>query len=273
VCLRASTNVSVRYLLPTFPFLITGIAGGCAELVKLRRGWHYVVASLILLHAASSLHAYPNYLSYANDLCGGPARAYKYEPWLDIGQAYPEAKAYLAKHPAENCWLITAWHWDPSLYDVPCHTFSLYLPGQIPPRVRGTFIVSSTLLTDVRLPEAETAAAFKDSTPKDKIGGSSLLVYEGDFDTSLDTAAGETYLAAYNASIAQPSIALEHAKKAVAVAPTSAIAHANLCFLLAPTERDSALKECSLARNLLRQDPLRGERGRRDYLEAVEKGP
>jgi predicted membrane-bound dolichyl-phosphate-mannose-protein mannosyltransferase len=273
VCLRASTNVSVRYLLPMFPFLLIGIAAGCAELVKHRRGWYYVVVSLILLHAASSLHAYPNYLSYANDLWGGPARAYKYEPWLDIGQAYPETKAYLAKHRAENCWLITAWHWDPSRYDVPCHAFSLYLPGEIPPRVHGSFIVSSTLLTDVRLPEAETAVAFKYSTPKDKIGGSALLVYEGDFDTSLDTAAGETYLAAYNTSIGQPSIALEHAKKAVAVAPTSAIAHANLCFLLAPTERDSALKECSLARSLLGQDPLRAERGRRDYLKAVEKGP
>lgn len=273
MCLRASANVSVRYLLPMFPFLLIAIAVGCAVLIKQRRGWYYVVALLILLHAASSLHAYPNYLSYANDLWGGPPQAYKYEPWLDIGQAYPETKAYLAKHPAENCWLITAWHWDPSLYDIPCHTFGLYLPGQIPPRVRGTFIVSSTLLTDVRLPEAETAAAFKDSTAKDKIGGSALLVYEGDFDTSLDTAAGETYSAAYNTSIGQPSIALEHAKKAVAVAPTSAIAHANLCFLLAPTQRDSALKECSLARSLLRQDPLRGERGRRDYLEAVEKGP
>jgi hypothetical protein len=270
VCVHASTNVSVRYLLPIFPFLVIIVAAGCVELARHARWVTYALPCLILLHAASSLHAYPNYLSYANDLWGGPKQAYKYEPWLDLGQAYPEAKAYLQQHPAKNCWLITGWHWDPAFYGVPCQTFGLYLPHEMPPNAHGTFIVSSTVLTDVRLMEGELAAAFKNATPIDRIGGSALLVYEGDFDTSLDAAVGERNLATYASSVGLLPAALGHGKKAVDLAPASALAHANLCMLLASTQVDAALKECYTARSLLLHDPLRQEPIRAYYLNSID---
>ena len=270
VCIHASSNVSVRYLLPMFPFLLIVVAFVCVELGR-RVSWiKCALPCLIVLHAASSLHAYPNYLSYASDLWGGPAQAYKYEPWLDLGQAYPAAKAYLEQHPARNCWLITGWQWDPGFYNLPCQSFGLYLPHEIPAHARGTFIVSSTLLTDVRLMEGDLAAVFKNATPTGHIGGSALLVYEGDFDTSLDAAVGERNLATYAFSVGQLSDALEHGKKAVDLAPASALAHANLCMLLAPTRVDAALKECYTARNLLVRDPLRHEPIRVYYLDSIE---
>lgn len=269
-CIQASSNVSVRYLLPVFPFLLIAVADGCVELARRVRWMNYALPCLIALHAASSLHAYPNYLSYANDLWGGPSQAYKYVPWLDWGQAYREANTYLERHPTDNCWFITGWQWDPALYNVPCQTTGLYLSHQIPPRVHGTIIVSSTLLTDVRLTERELAAAFKNATPKDQIGGSALLVYEGDFDTSLNAATGERNLATQAASAGQLSAALEHGERAVELAPASAIAHAELCALLPPARVDLALKECYTARNLLLDDPLRDEGGRRYYLRLVD---
>jgi hypothetical protein len=270
VCLHASTNVSVRYLLPMFPFLLIAVADGCVELSRRVRWVKYALPCLIVLHAASSLHASPNYLSYANEFWGGPAKAYKYLPAIDWGQAYPQAKAYLERHPTENCWFITGWQWDPAFYGVPCQTFGLYLPHEIPPRVHGTIIVSSTLLTDVRLAEEELAAPFKNAAPKDHIGGSALLVYEGDFDTRLDAAISERNLAAYASSGGQLSAALEHGKRAVELAPASALAHANLCMLLAPSQLDLALKECYTARNLLLHDPLRSEQIRTLYLDSLD---
>jgi hypothetical protein len=270
-CIHANIDVSVRYLLPIFPFLLIAVADGCVELARRVRWVRYAVPCLILLHAASSLHAYPNYLSYANDLWGGPARAYKYLPDLDIGQAYPEAKAYLEKHRAENCWFIAAWQWDPAFYGVPCQSFGLYLPQQIPPRVHGTIIVSSTLATDVRLAEGEIAAPFKNATPQDHIGGSALLVYEGDFDTRLDAAAGESGLAMSAFSAGQLSAALEHGTNAVDLAPESALTHGNLCILLAAARVDLAMKECYTAQNLLLADPLRREQTRKEYLNSLEK--
>ncbi len=270
VCLRSSMIGGIRYLLPAFPFLLIAMAAGCVELARRRRWVRYAVPCLIVLHAVSSLHAYPHYLSYANEFWGGPANAYKYLPWVDTGQAYPEAKTYLERHPTGNCWFITGWQWDPKFYGIPCQTFGLYLPTQIPPRVQGTVIVSSTLLTDVRLPEEELAAPFKNLTPKDKIGGSALLVYEGDFDTRLAAAKSERDLMVRAASAGQSALALLHGQRAVELAPGSALAHRYFCALLAQTgQLDAALKECYAAQNLMLQDPLREEPGRKQSLKEL----
>ena len=145
VCIYATINVTVRYLLPMFPFLLIAV-GGRMRGVSQARALGQLCAALPPGAARGIVSAcLSNYLSYANDLWGGPSQAYKYESWLDIGQAYPEARAYLQQHPAENCWFITGWQWDPRYYNVPCQTFGVYLPYEIPPHVHGTIIVSSTL--------------------------------------------------------------------------------------------------------------------------------
>ena len=241
------------------------------ELARRVRWVRYAVPCLILLHAVSSLSAYPNYLSYANELWGGPTEAYKYLNGLDEGQAYPEAKAYLERHPAENCWFVTGWQWDPRLYGVPCQTFGVFLPNQIPPRVHGTVIVSSTLLTALTLTDGELAAPFKNITPRHKIGGSALLVYEGDFDAGRAAAISETNLMESAFSAGQTSVALLHANRAVELAPDSANTHCTLCSLLAQIgQTDSALRECYTAQILLLHDPLRGEPLRKEFLDSIE---
>ena len=93
-----------------------------------------------------------------------------------MGQAYPEARAYLEKHPSNNCWLVAGWQWDPAIYDLPCVTSGRYLTHQMPSHVHGTVILSSTLLNSVGLPEQQLAGAFKNASPKDRIAGSALLV-------------------------------------------------------------------------------------------------
>jgi len=270
VCVNASRNVSIRYLLPMLPFLLIAVADGCMALGRRVRWVKYALPCLIVLHASSSLRAYPNYLSYANELWGGPARAYQYLPWLDTGQAYLEAKVYLEQHPQGNCWFITGWQWDPAFNTLPCQTFGLYLPQEIPSRVHGTIIVSSTLLTDVRPAEREVSAAFENATPVDHIGGSALLVYKGDFDTSLDSAVGERNLATYSFGVGHFAEALQHGRRAVDLGPASAITHADLCFFLAHSQLDEALTECYAARNLMLHDPLREEQIRKQYLQSLD---
>lgn len=231
----------------------------------------YALPGLIILHAASSLHAYPNYLSYANEFWGGPREAYKYQAWLDGGQAYLEAKSYLERHPTENCWLVTGWQWDPRLYDIPCRTFGLYVTNQVPPQVHGTVIVSSTLLTDVRLPEGEFASPFKKLTPREKIGGSALLVFEGDFDTKLAAAKSERELMVQAYSVGEPGTALLHGRRSVELAPESALAHGQLCELQALMgQLEAALSECDRAQKILLRDPLREEPLRKKSLAWIE---
>ena len=271
VCLRASTNVGVRYLLPMFPLLVVAVAAACVKLAQRVKWARYAIPCLLLLHAASSLHAYPNYLSYANEFWGGPANAYRYVTWLDIGQAYPEARAYLDQHPAKNCWFFTGWQWDPRMYGVRCQSFGPYLPNQVPPRVQGTVLLSGTLLTDVRLVEGDLAVPFKNLTPRAKIGGSALLVYEGDFDTRLAAALSERFLVLQALSAKQYPAALMHGQRSVELAPDSVLSHTAFCSLLMQAAQlDKAANECSIAHSLALQDPLREEPLRRMFLTDIE---
>ncbi|MGB9232946.1 MAG: phospholipid carrier-dependent glycosyltransferase [Terriglobales bacterium] len=267
-CIHASDNVSVRYLLPIFPFLLIAVAAGYVELAKHLRWFKHALPCLIVLHAASSLRAYPDYLSYASDLWGGPSRAYKYEPWLDIGQAYPEAKAYFERHPADSCWLLTDWYWDPGVYGVHCHPIGYWFGGRIPSRLHGTVIVSSTLLTATRVELEEAGAPFMTATPKDSIGGSALLVYEGDFDTR--AAAG---MSAWRSAIVgeEPlDVALGYANDAVALVPKSPYAHLTRCELLARSGQPfAAIAECETAKELAEDDPL--HRAELQQMHTVEK--
>jgi len=270
ICIRSNLVGGIRYLLPALPFLLIAASSGCVELARHWRWVGYAVAALLVLHVASSLHAFPNYLSYANEFWGGPANAYKYVGWVDGGQAYWEAKAYLERHPANDCWFITGWQWDPGLYGIPCHSFGNYLPTEIPPRLHGTVIVSSTLLTGGNLVQDELAKPFKKVAPRDKIGGSALLVYEGDFDTSFAAAVGEVNLATNALRTGQPQAALLHANRAVELAPDSAHARGFLCLLLTDLKQsDAALRECRVAQSLVLQDPLRDEPLRKNVLESV----
>jgi len=273
VCIAACSRSSltgIRYLLPAIPFLVILIAAGSVEMARRNRWAGFAVAFLVVLHAASSVHAFPNYLSYANEFWGGPTQAYKYLPMLDAGQAYPEAKSYLERYPAVDCWLITGWQWDPAIYGVPCHTFSPYLPNEIPTRLRGTVIVSSSLITDVRLSESSLAAPFKQVASRDRIGGSALLVYDGDFDTRFATAAHELVLMMAAVSMGQPSVALQHGSRAAELAPDSAYTRGYLCLLLSEFGTpDATREECLTAQRLLLDDPMREETTRKNFLIAV----
>jgi 4-amino-4-deoxy-L-arabinose transferase-like glycosyltransferase len=255
VCIHASINVGVRYLLPMFPFLLIAVADGCVELARRVRWVSYALPCLIVLHAASSLHAYPNYLSYANEFWGGPAKAYKYLPGIDWGQAYPQAKDYLERHPADPCWLLTDWFWNPGLYGVHCQPVGYFFAGRIPPRLRGTVILSSTLLTTIRPEQGRAVAPFMKGRPKDVIGGSALLVYEGDFDTR--AAAG---MVAWRRALlgSEPlDAALHYANDAVALVPNSPCAHVVRCQILAKGGQPyAAIAECETAMKLVEGDPL-----------------
>jgi hypothetical protein len=252
------------------PLLLIVVAAGCVELARRVRWVAYAVLCLIVLHAASSLHAYPNYLSYANEFWGGPTKAYKYLPAIDWGQAYPQAKDYLARHPADPCWLLTDFYWDPGVYGIHCQPIGYFFATRIPPRLRGTVIVSSWLLTTTRPEQGQAVAPFLKATPKDFIGGSALLVYEGDFDTRAAAGMSDWRWALLGEPL---DAAMQDANDAVALVPKSPSAHAVRCQLLAKSGQPyAAIAECETAIELAEGDPLsRAEWQQLHEFEAIEE--
>jgi hypothetical protein len=254
-CMRSSYNGGIRILLPAFAFLLIVVAAGCVELVNRIRWAAYAVPCLIALHALSSLHAYPNYLSYANEFWGGPKQAYKYLAALDAGQSYRQLKDYTDRHPGRPCWLLTDGYWDPGLYGVTCTTIGGSSTNRIPPRLAGTVIVSSSMFTTTGYAQGRAVAPFVQEKPKDFIGGSALLVYEGDFDTR---AAASMSAWRHVALVPEPLDAeLQEANEAVMLDPGSAPAHALRCMLLARAGiPNAAIVECETAIQLATADSL-----------------
>ena len=143
------------------------------------------------------------------------------------GQAYPEAKAYLRTASSRKLLVHHGLAVGPGFLQRALPNLrSLLTSRDTASRARYRYRQQHSTYRRATSRRKRLAAAFKNATPKDHIGGSALLVYEGDFDTSLDAATGERNLAMHAASAGQLSAALEHGKRAVELAPASALAHA-----------------------------------------------
>jgi len=131
--LTAGTNLGVRHVLPIYPFLILAAAAGAWEPLRRRKAWAIVVAGLVILHAASSLHSLPDYLAYSNELFGGTSNTYRNlsDSNADWGQGLLEAKQYLARHNIKDCWFAYIGTADAAYYNLPCKMLpNPFLKGQ-----------------------------------------------------------------------------------------------------------------------------------------------
>jgi 4-amino-4-deoxy-L-arabinose transferase-like glycosyltransferase len=106
---------SPRYLLPAFPFLFIGISrvGRCLEgtwrqlprMETIGRPWLALCAAVPLLalawNAVAALRIHPHYLSYFNELAGGPEQGWKHliESNIDWGQDLLFLKQWSDEHP------------------------------------------------------------------------------------------------------------------------------------------------------------------------------
>jgi hypothetical protein len=252
-------NMGIRHILPLLPFLfLFGAAGTCALLASHRRGW-FICAALVVLHGASSLHAFPNYLSYSNEFWGGPGNTYKYlaDSNVDWGQSMKEAKAYLDRTQPQSCWVIHAYNDSNADYGIPCGETAEYKMDEPPQHLNGTLIITASALAGVLnyTGGSRTADMFRDLQPTAKLGGSALFVYRGDFDLSIPLASyhaqQSTRLLPYNTRAA-----LIEAEQAAAYDPRNHIAHFVIC-LAAETMGDGARaeRECNVTLKIIRDDP------------------
>ncbi|MGB8007457.1 MAG: phospholipid carrier-dependent glycosyltransferase [Terriglobales bacterium] len=257
VCVYSDINSGIRYLLPLFPFLIILVCAGCMELSKHWRWTSYTICCLLILHAASSLYAFPNYLSYANELWGGSTQTYKYLPSIDSGQSYLQVRDYLKQNPTDSCWLLTNWQWNPEVYGVHCKILGYWQTELIPPRLHGTVIVSSTALTTAFFNQA-IAEEFQNIAPQYYIGGSAMLVFKGEFDTRAGATVSAEHLALQAIEQGRLSDALQLSEYAIRTSPNNPYAHLRRGdALIALGQLSQGINELDQCRRLLLRDPSR----------------
>jgi hypothetical protein len=96
VSMRSELNIGVRHLLPVYPFTIMLVAGRLSVLADwlrthdpARLRWLLVVIAILFgWYTFESVRVWPSYLTYFNQLAGGPGGGYRYvvDSNLDWGQ-------------------------------------------------------------------------------------------------------------------------------------------------------------------------------------------
>ena len=151
--MTSNLDIGLRHILPVYAFLAVLAAAAAWKLAGRNRTWASIVGGLMLIHAVSSLRAFPNYLAYSNEIWGGPTRTYRVltDSNVDWGQGLPAVKRYVETHAASPCWLAYFGTVDPAHYEIPCTLLPVTSAviwerplGEIPPVIEGTVLVSAT---------------------------------------------------------------------------------------------------------------------------------
>ena len=232
VALTVGMNIGVRHILVVYVFLYVLIVGAAWALIRRSRKWAYAVGLLVLVHAASSVKAFPNYIPYANELWGGPSQTYKYltDSNADWGQQLKSIKQYLDQRGVKDCWFVyfAAGVAEPSYYGIPCkplptiNTLWLNEPIEVPTSINGTVLISAGNLSSVEFGPGplDPYGQFKSLKPTAVID-CGVFVFHGTFDLSLAAAISKVQKAQNLAQAKQLEQALQEAQAAVALAPNA----------------------------------------------------
>jgi hypothetical protein len=189
VSLTRGINIGHRHLLPLYPFLFV-VAGRCATwaAASARRWPRVLVAGLALWNAGAALFIHPHYLSYFNELAGGPSRGYRIlvDSSLDWGQDLRGLKPYMEAHGIPRVKLSYFGTADPAYYGIACDMLPSYLA--LPREVVRSFgpgdvlAVSATNLQGVYL-EPEDKPMMERLRREKPVGrvGYSILIFRPDF--------------------------------------------------------------------------------------------
>jgi 4-amino-4-deoxy-L-arabinose transferase-like glycosyltransferase len=142
-------NIGQRHLLPIYPVLF--VFGGAAAVWLEHRVGRWLVGGALAWLLAANLWIYPQYLTYFNELSGGPRHGYKWlaDSNIDWGQDLVRLGRYARAHPEEPVKLAYFGSGLPSAY-VPCTALPSYYSFE--PRAElsaGIFAISVTQLLGV----------------------------------------------------------------------------------------------------------------------------
>jgi hypothetical protein len=248
-------NLGIRHILPIFPFLIVLAALSASRLSSRSRFAFMAILFVILGHTVSSLRAYPNYLTYSNEIVGGPQKTHRAmtDSNVDWGQGLLQASTYLSERRISNCWFAYRIPGvDLAKYHIPCRSlpsglgyrYSVPSP-EPPPVVNGTILVSANETAGQSWGPGELNPYQQFFTQKpDDIIANSILVFHGSFDISLAAAAVHSIQSRRLIRRNDVSESLQQARMSAQLAPYSAEMQAVLCQAMLKSNEPGAEQVC-----------------------------
>jgi hypothetical protein len=263
--LSSGLNIGIRHLLPAYPFLIVVVAVTAWNAALRLKFGRILLAACCAFHIASSLHSFPNYLTYSNEVVGGPTQTYRYtsDSNSDWGQGLKQLKTYLRANNTGECWFAyTIPLPDLTYYKIPCKRLPSAIAVQyditnFPAQdrtVNGTVFVSAGEAAGQYWgpDELNPYRVFWERTP-DAVIGNTILVFHGSFNLPLAAAMSHVSQARSQAYQHQPMAAMEETDAAVQLAPESAEVRVTRCQVLRDLlHAPEATGECRRALELAR---------------------
>ena len=130
VSMGSHLNIGARHILPVYLFCCVIAGAGAAALLRAQQTrksherWTLTVMALLIFHVATTLHASPNYISYANEAWGGPTQTYRYlsDSNTDWAQQLIAVSAELRARGVQHCYIayFATPFILPSDYGIPC---------------------------------------------------------------------------------------------------------------------------------------------------------
>lgn len=128
VALFSSVEIGYRHLLPILPCLfvlaarISHLPSLAFHLKRHLVSWSFCILVILLLawHAIGALAVFPNYLTFFNELVGGPGNGFKYlvDSNLDWGQSLIELRSYIAQNHLGRIDLSATGFANPEVYGI-----------------------------------------------------------------------------------------------------------------------------------------------------------
>jgi 4-amino-4-deoxy-L-arabinose transferase-like glycosyltransferase len=232
-------NIGVRHVLPIYIFLTVLLGGASWKLAQKNRRWLSVVVLLLVFQATSVMHAFPAYVSYANEAAGGPAAVHNLlsDSSSDWGQQMKAVRRYTDAHGIKDCWFAYFGQGvaDFSYYGIPCRPLitadSLYFDGphDVPAAMDGPVFMSAGVLSGFEFGPGSLNPYenFKQLKPV-AVVDYGVFVYDGHFNIPLAAALSHTQKAGLLLAQKDLPQALSEAQQAEALTPDSASVNAVL---------------------------------------------
>jgi hypothetical protein len=187
-------NIGLRHLFPIFPFLYILLAKKITEFIKkqhhreIKRFSSAVVIAFLAWLILETALAFPNYVSYFNELAGGPKNGYHYvtDSNADWGQDLIRLRSFLAKHPEIDKIRVDYY----GIADLNYYLGDHYIPwwsGRRPIE-SGWYAISTLFLQegiyDRSKPDNQSYRWLKEKIPDYQVGTSILIYYLDEMDAA-----------------------------------------------------------------------------------------
>ncbi len=167
-------SIGYRYILQAAPFIFILIGSICYDKEFFKPIITKIAfTGLLFLYFINSQVTSPDYISYFNELVGGPKNGYKYlvDSNLDWGQDLAEVQLYMNKKNIDFIHLDYFGSIKPEFYEIN------YEPIPTNDYPIGIYAISATYLQGLFVEDKDKYAKFKQMTPTDRIGNT-IFIYE-----------------------------------------------------------------------------------------------